>query len=102
MEGVLRLPAVGSKRNLTNKVGHTGVIHVCCMLDVCVMCVWYGLCVLCMCVMLCVCVNGESAETAGRGQQTVPQQHSGSYGGHTCVLYVICVCDVCVVWVMCV
>ena len=46
---------------------------------------------------------GESAETAGSGQQTVPHQQGGSYGGHTCVIHVLCVCCmlyVCVVWVI--
>ena len=50
MERVLRLPAVGSKRYLTNKVGHTGVIRVS---YVCVVCY---MCVLCVCDMGSVCV----------------------------------------------
>ena len=54
MERVLRLPAVGSKRYLTNKVGQTGVIRVSYMCVVCYMCVWYGLCV-CDMGYVCVC-----------------------------------------------
>ena len=68
MERVLRLPAVGNKRYLTNKVGHTGVIRVSYVCDMGYVCY---VCVICY---MCVCVNGGSAETAGRGQQTEPHQ----------------------------
>ena len=70
----------------------------------CHTCVLYVRCVcgmgyVCVIWVMCVCVNGESAETAGSGQQTVPHQQGGSYMCHTCVIRV---CYVCVICYMCV